>query len=99
MLEIKRIRITDDGSLKPPKVVDAETGKTPPWFELDYHVDMESIPSTTIKVYYTELNVETDVRFITICPNCRCEMDGDKVLDATSLGETTRRPMLMRAED
>lgn len=70
MSERKRIRIISGGDIAGTKAIDMETGRVLPSVSIDWHADMEDMPVATVKVLFSEVDVETDAEIFKVCPEC-----------------------------
>lgn len=100
MSEIRRLRITSNGSLSGTKVIDVATGKTPPVVAIDWHAEWnpyeDAIPIAKVEVLFTELDVETNAEVIAVCPECRREPGAYNVNDEVGLRLNDRGRALYR---
>jgi hypothetical protein len=70
MSERKRVRIISGGNITGTYAVDLETGEKLPSVSIDWHADMENMPTATIKTLFTEVDVVTGAEVVTVCPEC-----------------------------
>lgn len=81
---MRKIRITYDQSSRYPKVYDVETGAVLPSVEIDWHADMDNIPTAVVKILMVEIDAVTNAKILKVCSRCEREYDerGEEVRPA-----------------
>jgi hypothetical protein len=90
MSERKRVRIISDGDIMRTMAIDMETGKTLPTVSIDWHADMEDMPTATLKVLFAEVDVETGAEVIAVCPECGGEGAIEELVRLRAENETLK---------